>query len=199
VAATTQSQRLSKPVDLNARPETNRVATNAQQPASRAARGSMSVSNAQMQALSGDQIRQLLAASRIPLATSINRIERISGADFAAFQWDTGFVHGSGEQRRIADASNFNDAVNSYIQKTASRCSSTFDQSVEVIASTNTMTVKAADIACVDQNANGNAASILFFEHEGMFYALAHEADMNTFTVAMDMRDRLAQSITRIF
>ena len=198
VIAASQPRRLSKPVDLNSRLETGPVATRVR-PASQAARRSLNAPDTHMQTLSGDQIRQLLAASRIPLATSINRVERISGPDFAAFQWDTGFVHGSGEQSRIAGTSNFNEAINSYIQKTASRCSSTFDQSVEMIKSTNSMTVKAADIACVDQNANGNAASILFIEHEGMFYALAHEADMDTFTVAMDMRDRLAQSVTRIF
>jgi hypothetical protein len=152
-----------------------------------------------MVALSGDEIRRLLMESKIPLQTTIDRIDRVSGPDFAAFRWDTGMVYGSGEQARMANAASFENAVQSYIQKTASRCDNSFDQNIETIDTINGITVKAADIACVDENANGNAASILFFSYDGMFYALAHEADMDSFTMAMDMRDRLKKSITQIF
>ena len=59
----------------------------------------------------------------------------------------------------------------------------------------NGVNAKSADIACVDNMGNGNAASIVFFVRDGMFYALAHEADMKTFTIAMDMRDRLVNAL----
>ena len=60
-------------------------------------------------------------------------------------------------------------------------------------------TVKSADIACVDNQGQGHAASILFFAKNGMFYALAHEADMNSFEIAMDMRERLSGALKSVF
>ena len=153
----------------------------------------------QMAALSGGEIRQLVGQSKIPLQSSIDRIDRVSGPDFAAFRWDTGMVYGSGEQSRLSDVSAFNKSVQQYIQKTASRCQGSFDQNIQTVNTANGLTASSADIACVDNNADGNAASILFFAHNGMFYALAHEADMDTFKVAMDMRDRLVGSIGQIF
>jgi len=153
----------------------------------------------QMIALSGDEIRQLVSQSKIPLESSVDRIDRVSGPDFAAFRWDTGIVYGSGEQSRLSDVSAFNNSVQQYIQKTASRCQGSFDQNIAAVNTSNGLTVKSADIACVDDNAMGSAASILFFVRDGMFYALAHEANMDSFKIAMDMRDRLAGSIDQIF
>lgn len=149
----------------------------------------------EMTALSGDEIRQLVAKSRIPLKGSIDRIDRVSGPDFAAFRWDTGFVYGSGEQSRLSDISAFDKSISSYIEKTQSRCTGSFDQTVMPIENSNNINIKTADIACVDANANGNAASILFFAQDGMFYALAHEANMDTFTNAIDMRDRMVKNL----
>jgi hypothetical protein len=149
--------------------------------------------------LSGDEIRELVAQSKIPLQSSIDRVERVSNADFAAFRWDTGMVYGSGEQSRVNNAVGFNGFVQNYIQKTASRCQGNFDQDVRVVNTVNDIMVKSADIACVNDNAEGNAASILFFTRGDMVYALAHEADMQNFTVAMDMRDRLAGTVDQIF
>jgi len=149
--------------------------------------------------LSGDKIRQLLSESKIPLQTNVNRVQNISRSDFAAFQWDTGFVFGSGEQARLGSPESFDSAVQNYLQKISSRCQGSFDQNIETQAMANGVTVKSADVACVDTNAQGHAASILFFEHQGMFYAMAHEADMDGFTVAMDMRDRLKDAVTRTF
>lgn len=153
----------------------------------------------QMVALSGDEIRQLVSESKIPLETSIDRIDRLSGPDFAAFSWDTGMVYGSAEQSRINNVSAFDNSVQQYIQKTAERCEGNFDQNIMAVNTANGLTVKSADIACVDDNATGSAASILFFVRDGMFYAMAHESDMDTFKVAMDMRDRLLGTIDQIF
>ena len=152
-----------------------------------------------MPALSGNTIKTLLSDSKIPLSMPVGRVEQVSNGDFAAFQWDTGFVYGSGEQTRLVNGKAFSDAVHHYIKRTQDRCSGSFDKTLESVTASNTITVQSADIACVDKSANGHAASILFFSHQGMFYAMAHEADMNSFKIAMDMRDRLAESITDAF
>ena len=148
--------------------------------------------------LSGNEIKTIVSRAKLPLVANVDRIDHVSGPDFAAFRWDTGVVYGSGEQSRIGNISGFNNTVQNYINKTKSRCTGSFDQTL-TDRSIDGVNVKVADIACVDENANGVAASILFFIHQGMFYALAHEADMNTFETAMDMRDRLANSIGAIF
>jgi LysM repeat protein len=148
--------------------------------------------------LSGSEIKEIIRSAQLPLMGTIDRIDRVSGPDFAAFRWDTGTVFGSGEQSRLVGRSAFNNAVTQYINKTRSRCTQSFDQTVEQ-RNVNGLTIQVADIACVDNNAQGAAASIVFFAHEGMFYALAHEADMNSFQTAMDMRDRLASHVTAIF
>ena len=152
-----------------------------------------------MVALSGDNIRQLVSASRIPLQTQVGRVNSVSGPDFAAFKWDTGMVYGSGEQSRLSNVSAFDGSVKQYIQKTASRCSGAFDQTIVPVQMSNGLTVKSADIACVDNQGQGHAASILFFAKNGMFYALAHEADMNSFEIAMDMRERLSGALKSVF
>jgi hypothetical protein len=157
------------------------------------------VETPKMVALSGDNIRQLVAASRIPLQTQMGRVNSVSGPDFAAFKWDTGMVYGSAEQSRLSSVGAFDGSVSQYIQKTASRCSGTFDQTIMPVHAPNGLMVKSADIACVDNQGQGHAASILFFAKNGMFYALAHEADMNSFEIAMDMRERLSSALKSVF
>lgn len=151
-----------------------------------------------MTALSGDDIRRLVSQSQIPLVSNIERVSNISGPDFAAFRWDTGEVYGSAEQSRLANERAFENAVNQYISKTQSRCSGEFDKTLIPVATSNGLNARAADIACI-QGSDGAAASIVFFSHGGMFYALAHEADLNSFQVAMDHRDQLVTNLSQIF
>lgn len=150
------------------------------------------------QALNGENIRKIIAESKIPLAGQVDKIDRVSGPDFAAFRWDTGVVYGSGEQSRMANVAAFENSVAKYIEKTESRCNGQFAQNlIDMSEGDNKMNV--ADISCVDANGKGTAASILFFTHEGMFYALAHEAGMKTFAVAKEMRDQLTKTVKDIF
>lgn len=152
----------------------------------------------QMATLSGDEIKQLITAARIPLASGIERISTVSGPDFAAFRWDTGNVYGSGEQSKLATLNGFENAVQHYISKTESRCEGQFDKTITPINAPNGIVARMADIACI-QGSDGAGASIIFFAHNGMFYAMAHESDMNSFQTAMEHRDQLARNLTTIF
>lgn len=152
----------------------------------------------QMASLSGDEIRQLVMRSDIPLVTGIERVADVSGPDFAAFRWDTGQVYGSAEQSKLSNPRAFEDSVARYIQKTESRCSGSFDKTLVPVRSSGNLAASAVDIACVG-GSGGAAASILFFAHNGMFYAVAHETDLNGFQTAMDMRDRLANNLSAVF
>jgi len=153
-----------------------------------------------MASLSGDEIKQLVARSQIPMTAQIERVNHVSGPDFAAFRWDTGRVYGSGEQSTMPNASAFQQSVNQYISKTQSRCASAFDKTMIPVSSPNGLQVSAVDIACIDpRNAEGVAASVLFFAHNGMFYAVAHESAIDDLQTAMDMRDKLANNLASVF
>lgn len=153
----------------------------------------------QQKALSGDEIRQLVSRAQIPLATQVERVPNVSGPDFAAFRWDTGYVYGSAEQSVMPNAAAFQQSVNQYINKTQSRCAGAFDKTIVPVAAPNGLQASAVDIACIDNNVDGAAASVLFFAHNGMFYALAHESGIADLQTAMDMRDKLAMSLGSVF
>jgi hypothetical protein len=156
---------------------------------------SLQLNNDDNAQLSGDDIRNLINRSNVPLQTPVEKISRVSGPDFAAFRWDTGSVFGSAEQSRLTNMGSFDNAVKQYIEKTQTRCRGTFDETVTSVTKPINGKAMTADIACVSENAQGSAASILFFERDNYFYAIAHETDINGFTTAMDMRDRLVSGL----
>lgn len=150
--------------------------------------------------LSGDDIRTLVMRAQIPLETPIERVSTISGPDFAAFRWDTGRVYGSGEESRLSSPQAFEQAVADYMRKTENRCQGDFDKTIIPVAAPNGMSARAADIACIqNDSSDGAAASVVFFAHNGMFYALAHETDLDGFEIAMDNRDRLVKTLPQVF
>lgn len=156
-------------------------------------------SSSQEQALSGDKIKRLVMDSNIPVVGSIERVAKVSGPDFAAFRWDTGQVYGSAEQTRLSSPSGFNRSVDQYISKIQSRCQGSFDQTNATASVSSGLTVRSVDMACISPDQTGATVSVLFFEENGMFYALAHEADLSTFETAMDLRDNLANNLSSTF
>jgi len=151
-----------------------------------------------MKILSGDLIRQLIGQASISLKGNISRIQKLSQSDFAAFRWDTGVVYGNAEQKRANGAETFDQFVKAYVQKTSQRCQGTFDQTSSIVRAA--ITARSVDVACIDNNASsGHTASIVLFENSGMFYAIAHEGSVQKFQIAMDMRDRVINSIQQSF
>jgi predicted nucleic acid-binding Zn-ribbon protein len=153
------------------------------------------VSSAPMVELSGDKIKRLVMNSNVPLISGVERVNKVSGPDFAAFRWDTGNVYGSAEQTKLASPQAFSQSVQSYINKVQSRCDGSFDQTNASVIVSSGITARAVDIACVSNTQGAATVSVLFFEENGMFYAIAHEADLNTFETAMDLRDRIASNL----
>jgi hypothetical protein len=159
---------------------------------------SRSVQPQQPTILSGDSIRRVIKQSNIPLKSPIQRVERTAQTNFAAFTWDTGVVYGNAEQAKMKSGQQFDQAVQGYLQKTAKRCKGTFDQEKTNVQLS--MPAQSYDIACIDNNGtSGHAASIVFFEKEGMFHAIAHEGGIQQFQIAMDMRDRVVNAIQTIY
>jgi myosin heavy subunit len=148
--------------------------------------------------LSGDSIRRVIKQSNIPLKSPIQRVERTAQTNFAAFTWDTGVVYGNAEQAKMKSGQQFDQAVQGYLQKTAKRCKGTFDQGKTNVQLS--IPAQSYDIACIDNSGrSGHTASIVFFEKEGMFHAIAHEGGIQQFQIAMDMRDRVVNAIQTIY
>jgi len=157
------------------------------------------IQSVKMAELSGDEIKRLVAQSNIPLVSPINRVSNVSGPDFAAFRWDTGTVFGSAEQTKLSNPAAFEKSVSQYISKTQSRCVGDFDKTLLPVTTSNGLNARAVDIACVQNGDSGAAVSVLFFENNGMFYAVAHESGLDHFETAMQLRDQMANNLNRLF
>ena len=207
---TVTDRRISQPIDLqdeSIKSDRPAVATAVnspssppmqKQPATTATQMAVSappVASAAPSVMTDDTIEKLVTASRIPLQSAVDLVDRLSGPDYAAWRWQAENVYGTAEESRMSNPAAFDQSIQNYIKKTRDRCDASFDESIRTATSAGGIQIKVADIACVNSRAEGAAASILFFTKGNTFYAIAHEADMNTFQTAMDFRDKLAATI----
>jgi hypothetical protein len=138
----------------------------------------------------GRDIAGYLQRAGIPMVSGFEKINKVSTASFAAFRWDTGVVFGTAEQERVNNAQAFKAAIAAYMDKTRNRCSGTFDQSMaDGNAGANFAT---ADVACIMPDGTGAGAAVVFYYKDGLFNAVAHEGNLDTFDQAMATRDKLA-------
>ncbi len=110
--------------------------------------------------------------------------------------WQIGKLFGSAEQRSIAGSGAFDGYVQQYLDKTKKRCSGQF---AAVPGPTQDISgVQTADyeVACVSEGGGGASASLLFYSRDGVFTTIAHESTVEAMDQAMDVRDRLASSVT---
>ncbi|HEY8964669.1 MAG TPA: hypothetical protein VIN59_09435, partial [Alphaproteobacteria bacterium] len=140
---------------------------------------------------SGRDIASYLQRAGISIVSGFEKINKVSNANFGAFRWDTGVVFGTAEQQRINSERGFKQAVEAYMEKTRNRCSGTFDQSIADGAG-NQNDFTTADVACIMPDGTGAGAAMVFYYKDGMFNAVAHEGNLETFEQAMTTRDKLA-------
>lgn len=136
------------------------------------------------------QMSGLLENAGIRLSKPVEKVAEVSGADFAAFRWQTGPAFGSAEQRPIPNVSEFGNYIDTYISKTKARCQGDFAASPTVTQGQGSDQVSSYEIACVGGDAASSAA-IVFFVRNNMFTVIAHEAGTDAMDVAMEDRDRL--------
>ncbi|MFN3701336.1 MAG: hypothetical protein ACK4VI_07435 [Alphaproteobacteria bacterium] len=147
----------------------------------------------------GNDVRQLISSAKITSAANVSLVEEHSGADRAAYQWraGSGGVFGSAKQTRIHNTAEFDTYVRDYLTMTQQRCSGDF---AVIPASTSEMgqvRIDSYEVACVGAGIN-SSASIVFFNRDGVFTAIAHEAPTQMMEAAMDASDRVIQSVKRI-
>lgn len=145
----------------------------------------------------GSVIKQLLRESGVTLSGGLQEVGQVATSEFAAFRWDTGTVYGSAEQSRIANPYLFENFMDGYLKKTASRCPGVFDSSSNSMSYVNELPVANYDIACItDENSGeGAGAAIIFFIKDGLFNVVAHEGGLDSFEEAMSTRDRISSRL----
>jgi DNA repair exonuclease SbcCD ATPase subunit len=143
----------------------------------------------------GVPVESVLKKANIAPDGSIDMVERASGPDKVVYQWKDGAMFASAEQRPLASDAAFDDNVRVYLEETEKRCDGEY-----AIVPDNTMQrgdvrIDSYEIACVGPAVN-SMASLVFFNQNGTFTAVAHEVAADRMSDAMDARDKLLNSIS---
>jgi len=121
-------------------------------------------------------------------------VKPVSGVD-NAYQWRANGLYGSGEQKMIVNAAQFDAMVKNYLSRTEERCTGDFaivpDRSQEV----GLMRVDSYEIACVGDGVS-SSASLVFYNEGDTFTALAHETEADKMDQAMAARDKVFNVLT---
>lgn len=125
-------------------------------------------------------LKSLLSRANVPLKGGVRRM-----AD-GVYGWKTDKLMGRAE---IAPAGEFARNVDTYINKAKSQCKGDF----AAIPSAQAQGIANVEIACVD-GAGSTAGSVAFFETDGSFVAVTHEASAENMEAAMDARDQVAKA-----
>ncbi len=114
----------------------------------------------------------------------------VSQRGAGVFSWNAGSLQG----KALVQASTGLEAgINEYIAQERSRCSGDFAS----MPSSEGRGRSSYEIACVSPAAS-TSSSVLFFEKDGSFVAIAHDTDTTDMDVAMDARDRLVGQLPGI-
>jgi len=143
------------------------------------------------------QIEEILGAAGIVIPENISVVEKFSGRDRVAYQWQTADnVFGSAHQMPIANMDEFDAKVRDYLSMTEQRCSGDFAIVPAMTEQFGQTRVDGYEIACVGAGVN-SSASVAFFNVDGTFTILAHEAPTEAMETAMAARDKVVQSIAK--
>jgi hypothetical protein len=117
-----------------------------------------------------------------------------SGGDKVAYQWKANKVYGSAVQQPLTDPSRFDSKVQEYLAQTKKRCGEDFAAVADGSSNQNGTRIDTYEIACVGKGVS-SSASLIFVNKEGTFTVLAHEAPAEELESAMDIRDRLVETL----
>lgn len=128
-------------------------------------------------------------------ADAVNVVAQASGPNQIVHQWRADNVYGSAEQKPMRSEADFENYVRDYLTKTESRCTGEFAIVPDTTAQYGQTRVDSYEVACVG-DAVSSSASILFFNKDGTFTAMAHEAPTTDMETAMALRDRLMNAVS---
>ncbi len=139
-------------------------------------------------------VPQILGDAGIVPSQAVNVITSASGSDKVAYQWKADKVYGSAIQKPLSDPSRFDGQVQEYLVQTKKRCGHDFAAVADSSSNQNGTRIETYEIACVGTGVN-SSASLVFFNKGDTFTVLAHEAPADDLESAMDIRDRLVETL----
>ncbi|MCB1556079.1 MAG: hypothetical protein KDJ15_02075, partial [Alphaproteobacteria bacterium] len=137
----------------------------------------------------------LLSQAGIKPSGPLEQVAAPKQGNLGTYSWDSGSLYGSAEQKALKDRKQFDTYVNDYLKKTEGRCSGSFAAVPAQSSETEAMRVSSYEIACLS-GSDEAAASLVFYDQDGVFTAIAHESDIAHMDTAMDARDRLVRVLT---
>ena len=139
-------------------------------------------------------VPQILERADIVPTQAVKVVPSASGGDKVAYQWKANKVYGSAVQQPLTDPSRFDSKVQEYLAQTKKRCGEDFAAVADGSSNQNGTRIDTYEIACVGKGVS-SSASLIFVNKEGTFTVLAHEAPAEELENAMDIRDRLVETL----
>lgn len=139
-------------------------------------------------------VPQILERADIVPTQAVKVVPSASGGDKVAYQWKANKVYGSAVQQPLTDPSRFDSKVQEYLAQTKKRCGEDFAAVADGSSNQNGTRIDTYEIACVGKGVS-SSASLIFVNKEGTFTVLAHEAPAEELESAMDIRDRLLDTL----
>ena len=136
------------------------------------------------------ELQALLGQAHIVSTDAIKPVDINGDSSVIVYSWDADKLYGSAEQKLLKDAAHFDDYVEAYLNKTEQRCPGEFAAIPAVVKDQPDLQVATYEIACVGGDSEA-AASLVFYREGDVFTSVAHEADIGSMDVAMDVSDRL--------
>lgn len=141
--------------------------------------------------VNAESIKHMIDQAGIRTSRDVHKIERVSGPDVVAFNWESGVLYGSATQRPMEGPGSYDRYISEYIQKTEGRCNGSF-AAMPGFNSDGNVRVSTYEIACVADSGSATA-SLIFHAQDNIFTIYAHETSMDYMDEAMEARDRLAR------
>jgi hypothetical protein len=104
-------------------------------------------------------------------------------------------VFGSSEMQPLASEEAFDTQVKIYLEETQRRCPGEFAIVPNDSKQQGATRIDSYEVACVGNNVS-SSVSLLFFNKNDTFVVMAHEAPAEKMDDAMNIRDRLLQTIS---
>lgn len=139
-------------------------------------------------------VDSMLSQARIE-ADNVTMLEKASSSERIVHQWRADNIYGSAEQKPLQSQSDFDRYVREYLDKTQSRCRGDFAIVPDSSEQFGQSRVDSYEVACIGGGVN-SSASLLFFNKQGTFAVVAHEAPAEYMGNAMALRDKLRGSIS---
>lgn len=142
-------------------------------------------------------VAKILGEAQVPVPDGISVVDKFTGQDRVAYQWRTSQnIFGSAHQKPISNMNQFDEYVREYLTMTEQRCSGDFAIIPAGSDQHGQTRIDSYEIACIGAGVD-SSASVAFFNMDGTFTILAHEAPTENMAVAMETRDKIIKNVGR--